>query len=191
MEYRERITDDLLKKKLNVFGAVLITGPKGCGKTTSAKMFARSLVEFQDEDRREQYLSVAGTAPSKLLEGDKPRLFDEWQDAPKIWGVLRKDCDDHPEATGEYYLTGSSSKKIGTPHTGTGRISEICMYPMTLFETGESNGEISLTALFDDENYDKQLNGYRSYIESISNKKVNCYLYSIIDEDYREVKNEY
>ena len=148
MEYRKRITDDLLKKKLNVFGAVLITGPKGCGKTTSAKMFARSLVEFQDEDRREQYLSVAGTAPSKLLEGDKPRLFDEWQDAPKIWGAVRKSVDDL-QIPGQYILTGSVTGNVDTPHTGTLRISSMQMYPMSLYESGESNGEVSIKELFD------------------------------------------
>jgi len=81
-------------------------------------------------------------------------LFDEWQDAPKIWGAIRKACDDEPEAVGEYYLTGSTSKDVDTPHTGTGRITNITMYPMTLYETGESNGTISLKDLFDKEDYE-------------------------------------
>lgn len=80
-------------------------------------------------------------------------LFDEWLDAPKIWGAVRKDCDDNPEETGSYFLTGSSSKKISTPHTGTGRISEITMYPMTLWETGESNGTVSLSKILKDDKY--------------------------------------
>ncbi len=148
MEYRKRITDNMLKKKLNIFGAVLITGPKGCGKTTSAKQYAKSVVEFQDEDRREQYLSVAGTTPSKLLEGNKPRLLDEWQDAPKIWGAVRKSVDDL-QKPGQYILTGSVTGNVDTPHTGTLRISSMQMYPLSLYESGESNGEVSLKELFD------------------------------------------
>lgn len=81
-------------------------------------------------------------------------MFDEWQDATKIWGTIRKDCDDNPEHVGEYYLTGSSSKKIETPHTGTGRITEVIMFPMTLWETGESNGLISLSKIVEDKAYD-------------------------------------
>lgn len=111
-------------------------------------------IEFQDEDKREGYLAVAETAPKLFLKNPKPILFDEWQDAPKIWGTIRKACDDNPESVGEFYLTGSSSKKINTPHTGTGRITEVTMYPMTLFETGESNGSISLFKLLEDEAYD-------------------------------------
>ncbi len=87
MEYKKRITDKLLEEKLEAFGAVLIVGPKGCGKTTTAKQKAKSIIEFQDEDTRENILPVANTTPSKLLKGEKPILFDEWQDAPKF-GVL-------------------------------------------------------------------------------------------------------
>lgn len=90
------------------FGATLIVGPKGCGKTTTARQISKSFIEFQDEDMREKYLSVAENFPSKLLIGEKPRLFDEWQDAPKIWGAIRKSVDDLNE-TGLYILTGSSS----------------------------------------------------------------------------------
>ena len=93
-EYRKRVVDSILDLKLESFGGVLIVGPKGCGKTTSAKQKAKSIIEFQDEDNREKYLSVAETMPSKLLIGDNPRLFDEWQDAPKIWGAVRKSIDD-------------------------------------------------------------------------------------------------
>lgn len=80
-------------------------------------------------------------------------LFDEWQDAVKIWGMIRKDCDDHPDSVGEYYLTGSTSRKVDTPHTGTGRISEVVMYPMTLWETSESDGTVSLSKLLEDNTY--------------------------------------
>ena len=82
--YRHRVADELLRDKMDAFGAALIVGPKGCGKTTTAKQLAKSVVEFQDEDRRDEYLAVANTQPSRLLIGAKPRLFDEWQDAPKI-----------------------------------------------------------------------------------------------------------
>lgn len=148
MAYLNRIADSLLSEKLDSFGATLIVGPKGCGKTTTAKQQARSVIEFQDEDNRDKYLAVANEFPSKLLIGEKPRLFDEWQDAPKIWGAIRKSIDDE-QLVGAYILTGSSSKFISTPHTGTGRISTLKMYPMSLFESGESNGEVSLTKLFE------------------------------------------
>ncbi len=146
-QYKSRIADDLLAKKLNAFGGALIVGPKGCGKTTTAKQKAKSFVEFQDEDNRERYLSVANSMPSRLLLGAKPRLFDEWQDAPKIWGAIRKSIDDEGE-NGLYILTGSSSREVDTPHTGTSRISTLKMYPMSLYESGESSGEISLLDLF-------------------------------------------
>ena len=148
MKYINRITDEILKEKLETFGGVLIEGPKGCGKTTSAKHFAKSLIELQDENKRNDYLETAAITPSKLLEGAKPRLIDEWQDAPKIWGAVRKSIDDE-NGIGMYILTGSSSKKIKTPHTGTMRISRMYMYPMSLYESGESNGEVSLRELFD------------------------------------------
>jgi len=146
--YKKRIVDTLLELKLDSFGATLIVGPKGCGKTTTAKEKAKSVIEFQDEDKRDNYLAVAENMPSKLLIGENPRLFDEWQDAPKIWGAVRKSVDDRNE-TGLYILTGSSSQNIETPHTGTTRISTLKMYPMSLYESNESSGEVSLINLFD------------------------------------------
>lgn len=148
MDYINRVADEQLKLKLDAFGATLIVGPKGCGKTTTAKQYANSFIEFQDEDERENYLLIANTHPSDLLKGAKPRLFDEWQDAPKIWGAIRKDIDDTGEV-GQYILTGSSSANVDTPHTGTLRISRMKMYPMSLYESGESNGTVSLKGLFD------------------------------------------
>lgn len=148
MPYIERITDKQLKRRLGALGGVLITGPKGCGKTTTGKHFAKSVVEFQDEDERENLLLIANTKPSDLLIGEKPRLFDEWQDAPKIWGAIRKSIDDE-QLIGSYILTGSSSQKIKTPHTGTLRISNLKMYPMSSFESKDSNGQVSLKDLFD------------------------------------------
>ncbi len=149
MEYKRRILDELLDLKLEAFGATLIKGPKGCGKTTTAKQKAKSFVEFQDEEVRDNLLAVAEAAPKKLLIGEKPRLFDEWQDAPKLWGTIRKDIDDSG-LNGQYILTGSSSQDVKTAHTGTLRISQLQMYPMSLYESEESNGTVSLKKLFDD-----------------------------------------
>lgn len=153
MKYIKRIVDDILDKKAQTFGAVNIVGPKGCGKTRTAKERCATYIEFQDEDKRDGYLSVAGTAPSLLLRDKKPILFDEWQDAPKIWGAIRKACDDNPGETGSYYLTGSTSQRVDLPHSGTGRISEVQMYTMTVYETGESNGLVSLAELFNNPDY--------------------------------------
>lgn len=147
--YRKRIVDNVLDKVTKVYNAVNIIGPKGCGKTTTAKQRVNTIIEFQNEEERENLLMIASTSPIQLLKNQKPILFDEWQDAPKIWGTIRKDCDDTPEAVGSYYLTGSSSFKVDTPHTGTLRISSIRMNPMSLYEMGFSNGEISLKDLFD------------------------------------------
>ena len=147
MEYKKRIVDAQFAIRMEALGAVQIKGPKGCGKTTTAKQKARSVIEFQDEDNRENLLMIANTKPSDLLKGEKPILFDEWQDAPKIWGAIRKDVDDSG-LSGQYILTGSSSKEVETPHTGTLRISTLKMYPMSLYESGDSNGTVSLMDLF-------------------------------------------
>ena len=147
MKYLHRIIDNQFELLMDAFGAVLIVGPKGCGKTTTAKQKAATVVEFQDEEERENYLLLAENRPSRLLAGIKPILFDEWQDAPKIWGAIRKDVDDSG-LTGQYTLTGSSSSNVDTPHTGTLRIARLKMYPMSLYESGESNGKVSLIDLF-------------------------------------------
>ena len=148
MEYKKRIIDAQFDLRMEALGAVQIKGPKGCGKTTTAKQKAKSIFEFQDEDNRDNLLMIANTKPSDLLKGEKPILFDEWQDAPKIWGAIRKDVDDSG-LSGQYILTGSSSKEVETPHTGTLRISTLKMYPMSLYESGDSNGTVSLMRLFD------------------------------------------
>ena len=134
--------------------SVFVTGVKGCGKTTTAKLKAKSVIEFQDEDLRDGYLATANIMPSKLLIGENPRLFDEWQDAPKIWGAIRKSVDDRSGENGLYILTGSSSNDVDTPHTGTARISTLKMYPMSLYESGESSGEISLMDLFNGKDFE-------------------------------------
>lgn len=154
MEYIRRIVDEEIDRRMEAFNAASIIGPKGCGKTRTAKERCKTVIEFQDEEKRDGYIAVAETSPRLFLKNPKPILFDEWQDAVKIWGTIRKACDDSPENVGEYFLTGSTSRKIDTPHTGTGRITEITMYPMTLWETGESNGKVSLSKIFDDEDYD-------------------------------------
>lgn len=150
--YKPRIVDKIIDKKLKIFNAINIIGPKGCGKTTTAANKCKTIVKFQDEDERDNLLLIANTMPSKLLKQEKPILFDEWQDAPKIRGAIRTDCDNNPNDVGSYFLTGSSSKDINTPHTGTMRIATCRMNPMSLYETEESNGEVSIKNLFDNPN---------------------------------------
>ncbi len=162
MKYIRRLTDELIDKRIKAFNAINIVGPKGCGKTRTAKERSKTIIEFQDEEKRDAYLSTVESSPSLMLENEKPILFDEWQDAPKIFGAIRKYCDDNPSSIGEFFLTGSSSKKVVTPHTGTGRISQVAMYPMTLAETGESNCKISLKKLFED---DYDFNGTKSDLQ--------------------------
>ena len=154
MKYYPRVIDRRLDQLVQAFNAVSIVGPKGCGKTRTAKERCKTIIEFQDEEKRDRYLSIAETSPNLFLNREKPILFDEWQDAPKIWGTIRKACDDNPESVGEFYLTGSTSRNIDTPHTGTGRITQLEMFPMTLFETGESNGTVSISKILSDDHYD-------------------------------------
>jgi hypothetical protein len=158
--YLNRNIDDELDAYLEAFGAVLITGPKWCGKTTSASMKAKSILKLQDPDKSQGYLLTAQTKPSLLLEGDKPRLIDEWQMAPVLWDAVRTSVD-NLSTEGLYILTGSTvvdESKI--MHSGSGRIARLKMYPMSLFESKESNGVISLKQLFDDKNY--SIDGYKS-----------------------------
>ncbi len=153
-EYLPRIIDPELELRLEASGATLIIGPKWCGKTTSAEQQAKSVLKMQDPDMRESYLATASTKPSLLLKGDNPRLIDEWQEAPVLWDAVRTAVDNRQE-DGLFILTGSTSvdaKKIH--HTGTGRISRLKMYPMSLYESLESNGKISLKDLFDNPNID-------------------------------------
>lgn len=148
-DYIRRVCDRELQMKLDAFGAVHIVGPKGCGKTTTAKQFAKSYIEMQDPDKRDMYLETAKIKPSNLLVGANPRLIDEWQIAPNIWDAVRVSVD-HRNEDGLYILTGSNSiDKSKIMHTGTGRIDTLAMYPMSLYESGESNGSVSLLDLFD------------------------------------------
>lgn len=154
IKYLSRIADKTLDLRLEAFGAVQITGPKWCGKTTTAERRAASVIKMQDPDRREGYLATARTKPSLLLKGDPPRLIDEWQVAPVLWDAVRHAVDERKEK-GQFILTGSTVVDDDEVlHTGTGRISRMSMYPMSLFESQESNGTISLCALFDKPDYD-------------------------------------
>jgi len=147
-EYIKRICDDELELKLEAFGAIHVVGPKWCGKTTTAKQFAKSYIEMQDPDKRDMYIQTAKIMPSNLLEGENPRLIDEWQIAPNLWDAVRVSVDRRGE-DGLYILTGSNSiDKTEIMHTGTGRIDTLVMYPMSLYESGESNGKVSLKSLF-------------------------------------------
>lgn len=161
MKYLPRISDKVLRSRLSYMGAVLIEGPKWCGKTTTAAQQAKSVLKLQDPDMRDAYLATAQTKPSNLLKGETPRLIDEWQDAPMIWDAVRTAVDNRGGEPGQFILTGSNSvdEKL-IMHSGTGRISRMKMYPMSLFESGESSGEISLKELFD--NPDMDIDGVMS-----------------------------
>ncbi len=150
MNYLERVADGLLSTYLDAFGAVLIEGPKWCGKTTTAEQQAGSVLRMQDVDLRDEYLQTATTKPSLLLIGDVPRLIDEWQDAPVIWDAVRLTVDKRA-LPGQFILTGSNSvDRKNILHSGTGRIVRLRMLPMSLWESQESNGRISLKSLFND-----------------------------------------
>jgi predicted AAA+ superfamily ATPase len=148
-EYLNRIADKVLYEALEASGAVLIEGPKWCGKTRTAGERAGSILFMQDPDYAESHMKTADTKPSLLLRGKTPRLIDEWQTAPVLWDAVRHAVDRRGE-TGQFILTGSAvPTDNAVRHTGTGRISRIVMRPMTLFESKESSGDISLKALFD------------------------------------------
>ena len=147
--YKPRIADEMLRKKLRRIGAVLVQGPKWCGKTTTSEQMANSVLYMADPSRQKAYLNMAELNASMLLEGETPRLIDEWQLAPKIWDAVRFEVD-HRNKDGQFILTGSAvpPSMDDIHHTGTGRISRLTMRPMSLFESGESNGSVSLEWLF-------------------------------------------
>ena len=148
--YRSRIVDEILQKKLKGKGAVLIQGPKWCGKTTTAEQISKSILYMAKPDEKEQNLTIAEINPSLLLQGEVPRLIDEWQIAPKLWDAIRYEID-HRNAEGQYILTGSSvpAKMDEVTHSGTGRFAWLLMRPMSLYESGESTGQVSLKDLFE------------------------------------------
>lgn len=147
-DYRPRIADSLLQDALSRSGAVEIRGPKWCGKTEVALQAASSALMMQDPDESENNLLLANTKPSILLRGAKPRLIDEWQEAPQLWDAVRYSVD-RERQSGQYVLTGSVVPQACPKHTGTGRISTLDMLPMSLSESGDSTNEVSLRALFD------------------------------------------
>lgn len=158
-KYLSRLCDTELQLALKSAGAVLIEGAKWCGKTSTANNAAKSVVYMQDPDNTQSYQAMADTKPSLLLKGNNPRLIDEWQVAPVLWDAVRFEVDKRAER-GLFILTGSAVPPENvTAHTGTGRISRMIMRPMSLFESLESNGQISLGALF---------NGKQKETEAIS-----------------------
>lgn len=148
--YKPRIVDSTLKRKIRGKGAVLIEGPKWCGKTTTAEQVSASVLSVDEPASITSNIILSETDPEQLLKGEKPRLLDEWQSAPRLWDAVRHHVD-HNKGQGQFILTGSSvptdiSKMV---HSGTGRFGWILMRPMTLFESGESSGEVSLGGLFE------------------------------------------
>ena len=147
--YKKRIADRLLKEKLGYMGAVLIKGAKWCGKTTTAEQIAGSVLYVDEPSKKSQNQSLAKINPNLLLEGKTPRLLDEWQVAPELWDAVRFEVDHRDNGVGQFILTGSAAPlnnndKEKISHSGTGRIAWLIMRPMTLYESGESNGTVSI-----------------------------------------------
>ena len=154
-KYKPRIADAILEQKLEGKGVVLIEGPKWCGKTTTAEQIAKSVLYMDDPETKDQNVAMASVSPKRLLKGGTPRLIDEWQIAPKLWDAIRFEVD-HRNELGQFVLTGSAVPPDTTEitHSGTGRFTWLTMRPMTLFESGDSTGEVSLGALFSDPSVD-------------------------------------
>lgn len=148
--YRNRIADTILKRKLEGKGAVVIEGPKWCGKTTTAEQIAKSVLYMDDPANKAQNITISETNPKQLLRGETPRLIDEWQIAPKLWDTIRFEVD-HRGELGQFVLTGSAvpADTHEITHSGTGRFTWLMMRPMSLYESGESNGTVSLKEMFE------------------------------------------
>ena len=147
--YLPRLIDKPLNFYLETFGAILLEGPKWCGKTTTASIHAKSILKMQDPNQSKNYMKIADVNPSLLLEGDNPRLIDEWQMAPALWDAVRSEVD-NKGIPGQYILTGSvTPPKDSVMHTGTGRIARLNMRTMSLYESRDSNGSVSLKSLFE------------------------------------------
>lgn len=149
-EYKPRIVDSILQDKLEAKGAVLIEGAKWCGKTTTAGQKAASILKMDNPKTKDQNLNMAKLNPQRLLKGETPRLIDEWQLAPTLWDAIRYEVDER-QKMGQFILTGSAvpPDTDEITHSGTGRFTWVLMRPMSLFESGESTGEVSLKSLFD------------------------------------------
>ena len=158
-KYKARVADALLKDKLEAKGAVVIEGPKWCGKTTTAMQVAKSVLRMDEPSRRDTNIQMADIAPERLLQGDIPRLIDEWQIAPKLWDATRYEVDTRGEE-GQFILTGSAVpvESEEMTHSGTGRFTWLMMRPMSLFESGESTGDVSLGELFENPEQIKGIN---------------------------------
>ena len=206
-KYLPRIADAKLTLALQAMGAVLIEGPKWCGKTSTAEHIAKSVLYMQDPDTFEENMLKAKTKPSLLLEGETPRLLDEWQVAPVLWNAVRFAVDKRQE-TGQFILTGSVVPvRTDDMHSGTGRISRMKMRTMSLFESGESTGEISLEDIFDEktEMYGKSTitieqmafiltrGGWPAAVnernEILALKKASDYYEAVVGEDISRVDN--
>ncbi|MCC8118627.1 MAG: DUF4143 domain-containing protein [Bacteroidales bacterium] len=153
MNYKNRIVDQSIQSKLDTMGALLIEGPKWCGKTTTGEQFSKSQIYIDDPQFHAQYLTLAQINISQLLQGNTPKLIDEWQMIPQIWDAVRHTVD-RRHLPGQFILTGSAvpPDKSKIAHSGIGRFAWTAMRPMTLWESGESSGEVSLGALFDEGN---------------------------------------
>ena len=149
--YKRRVIDKAIEHRLKNKGAILVEGAKWCGKTTTCEQHAASILYMSDPDKVRQNLQLADISPRSLLQGDTPRLIDEWQMAPKLWDAIRFEAD-HRDGFGHFLLTGSAvpADMDQVYHTGTGRFAWIKMRPMSLYESEESTGEISLKSLFSD-----------------------------------------
>lgn len=147
--YKKRIADKIIEKKLKGKGAVLVEGPKWCGKTTTSEQISNSVLYMSEPDNLKQNMQMADISPTLLLQGETPRLIDEWQIAPKLWDAVRFEVD-HRDEEGQFILTGSAvpADRQLIQHTGTGRFARVLMRPMSLFESGESNGAVRLSELF-------------------------------------------
>lgn len=160
VKYKQRIADRILERKVMGKGAVLIEGPKWCGKTTTAKQLAKSVLDLGDSAVLKQSSGLIEISPKTLLEGETPRLIDEWQALPPIWDSIRNEVDKRGEPS-QFILTGSSvlPEANETVHSGTGRFATIKMRPMSLYESGESTGTVSLKDLFDGKPIEVKQNG--------------------------------
>ena len=159
-EYKPRIADKILARKLAGKGAVLIEGPKWCGKTTTAQQQAKSMLDLGDSKVLQQSRNMLEISPKTLLQGETPRLIDEWQTLPPLWDSIRSEVDRRGTFS-QFILTGSSvlPQADETTHSGTGRFARLKMRPMSLFESGESTGSVSLRELFEGESFEPQVNG--------------------------------
>lgn len=151
--YRPRIVDNQLERMLRRIGAVLVQGPKWCGKTTTAEQKAASVIYLDDPSRKKMYLQTAELNIKMLLQGETPRLMDEWQLIPQLWDAARFEVD-HRKAEGQFILTGSAvpAQTDDISHTGTGRFARLTMRTMSLLESGDSSGAVSLQWLFENHN---------------------------------------